>query len=123
MPGFTLIEVMVTLAVLGLVAAFVVPSFAAPPRTTSSLDALRRSAADLALQRAQWLTLRVETDGRWTVRGDLASDTSALASGVLTETTSVPVVLRLSPVGACLAVPNGGLANPCRPADVPSDMP
>lgn len=100
--GFTLIEVAVTMLVLALVAALTLPSLSPVRREEATMAATVRTAADVAVRRSQWVTLRVAPDGYWSVRGDLDVDTASLASGHTTARIDAPLVVRLSPLGACL---------------------
>jgi prepilin-type N-terminal cleavage/methylation domain-containing protein len=102
--GFTLLEVTVTLLVMAVVATLVTPAFSRPGRATATVAEAARSAARLAIRRAEWVTLRVDASGRWEVGGDLHQDTLPLATGTLTELPGEPAVLRLSPLGGCYSI-------------------
>ncbi|MFN8574645.1 MAG: prepilin-type N-terminal cleavage/methylation domain-containing protein [Gemmatimonadaceae bacterium] len=111
--GFTLIEVMVTVAVMALVASLALPAFVPPRREADTVATTLRAAADLAVRRAQWVTLRVTPDGAWNVRGDLDADTAAFAAGRLMAAIPAPLIVRLSPLGACLTGDASG-DDPCQ---------
>lgn len=113
--GFTLLEVAVTLVVMAIVASVILPVLPNPRATPSAppLDRVVREASDLAVRRAEWLTLRARADGRWDLRSDLSSDTMSLAAGTVLRDDPAPLTVRLSPLGACLTSDVTSAIDPC----------
>ena len=115
--GFTLIEVVVTLIVMALVVTLAIPSFSKEHDARDSVTDVVRHSSRLAIRRAEWLTLRLDSRGTWDLRSDSQQDTTTtVASGAAVATEIVPFVVRISPMGACLT--NGTPAsdsgqNPC----------
>lgn len=100
--GFTLIEVLVTLAVMTLLASVVLPAVSSRPRPASpELATTIREASRLAVRRSQWLTFRAAQNGGWTLVADVSGQ--PIAGGLLAERPRQIVLVRLSPLGACLS--------------------
>jgi len=85
--GFTLVEILVVLAILGITAAAVVPALAratsedGATRTARALEHVLMTARNTALERAQAVDLTLVTEaGRWRVR---LRDGTALDSGTI----------------------------------------
>ena len=97
--GLTLLEILVTLIVLGLAAALVVPVFRAETLPDDDLRAVLAGARETAVRRAQTLVLSVDQRGTWKIAA--AHDTSTVASGQLRDGTG-PLQIRVNPLGACL---------------------
>ena len=96
--GFTLLEVVVTLVLLGLAAALVVPAFrteAAPEEGIRSVLAATRATA---VRRAQTLLLQVDDRGSWRIVP--AGDSSSIAGGRFTDGTK-DLSIRVNSLGAC----------------------
>jgi prepilin-type N-terminal cleavage/methylation domain-containing protein len=95
--GFTLLEIVVTLVLIGLSAALVAPVFRreAPD---DSFAAVLSSARELAVRRAQTMVLRVGADGSW--RLTTVDDSASILSGLLAQTPSARQ-LTITPLGAC----------------------
>ena len=91
--GYTLIEVLVVLVVMGLAVALVAPSFVTRRDATSALADLVQRARATAIRRAEAVTLRVDAAGRW--------DAGGLASGTLPQPPAAPVTVIFSPLGSC----------------------
>jgi prepilin-type N-terminal cleavage/methylation domain-containing protein len=94
--GFTLLEVLVTLLLLGLSAAIVVPVFRADP-PDESFGTVLAAVRETAVRRAQTVELTVDTRGGWRLA---AGDSTALASGHLSDGTR-QLRIRVTPLGAC----------------------
>ena len=97
--GFTLLEILVTLIVLGLAAALVVPVFRAETPPDDDLRAVLTGARETAVRRAQTLVLSVDHRGAWTIVP--ARDSTAVASGQFRDG-SADLRIRVNPLGACL---------------------
>jgi prepilin-type N-terminal cleavage/methylation domain-containing protein len=119
--GVTLLELVVALALLGTVAAFVIPSLERPASPRGRLDDVLRRARGAAIARAQSLTLDVAPGGAWQLRPLPPDDTVRILDGVLDLPPSAGYQLQLSPLGACLpatvlpAEMDGWDAAGCRP--------
>src|SRR5215207_6982995 len=97
--GFTLLEILVTLIVLGLGAALVVPVFRADAPPDDDLRAVLAGARETAVRRAQTLVLSVDQRGAWRIAA--AHDSTTVARGQLRDGTS-NLQIRVNPLGACL---------------------
>lgn len=101
--GVTLLELLVVLALLGIVAAFALPALIpTTPRGATLNDAIR-TARSAAIARAQLLSLTVGADGAWDVRSLPGDDAAPLAAGSLASPPSAAFRLQLTPLGACIA--------------------
>lgn len=101
--GVTLLELIVVLALLGLVVAIAAPSFIAPSaRDDSELGHAVDVARRAALLRGEAVTLSLARDGSWRVDSDVSPNTSAIAVGSLRGPTT-PLRIRISPIGSCVA--------------------
>ena len=96
--GFTLLEIVVTLVLLGLAAAMVAPAFQRNTSRDSDVGAIVASAREAAVRRAQTLVLHVDDRGAW--RLTPVRDTASISSGVLPQSRK-PLTVRISPLGAC----------------------
>ena len=97
--GFTLLEILVTLLVLGLSAALVAPLFRADTPPDDDLRAVLTGARETAVRRAQTLVLSVDQRGAWRIAA--AHDSTTVAKGQFRDGTS-NLQIRVSPLGACL---------------------
>jgi prepilin-type N-terminal cleavage/methylation domain-containing protein len=96
--GFTLLEIVVTLVLLGLAAALVAPAFRIEPTSEQDIRKVLAGTRETAVRRAQTLVLEVDDRGSWRI---LASgDTSAIGSGRFTDGTR-DLRIRVNPLGAC----------------------
>lgn len=90
-PAFTLVEVIVTLVVMGIALAVVGPSLIFPRPNPALSDALT-SARRTALNRAGVVTLIVAADGKWSM-GE--------STGSIAPTGSGDLEFLISPIGVC----------------------
>jgi prepilin-type N-terminal cleavage/methylation domain-containing protein len=97
--GFTLLEILVTLIVLGLAASLVVPVFRAETPPDDDLRAVLTGARETAVRRAQTLVLTVDDRGIWKIAA--AHDSTIVASGQFRDGTG-DLQIRVNPLGACL---------------------
>ena len=97
--GFTLLEILVTLIVLGLAAALVAPAFHADATPDDDLRAVLAGARETAVRRSQTLVLSVDPRGTWKMAA--AHDSTTIASGQLGDGTG-NLRIRVTPLGACL---------------------
>jgi prepilin-type N-terminal cleavage/methylation domain-containing protein len=101
--GFTLIEILVVLAILGIGYALVAPRLLEPADSTAELQRVIEAARRSALTAAQSRVLLVDADGNYELR---QADGEAIARGELKEKSVVAVRLRVSALGACLLESN-----------------
>ena len=97
--GFTLLEIVVTLVLIGLGTALVAPMFRRDALPDDDYPAVVSAARELAVRRAQRLVLDVDDRGQW--RLSAAGDSTAIGAGILTERVTASR-LSLTPLGACL---------------------
>jgi prepilin-type N-terminal cleavage/methylation domain-containing protein len=97
--GFTLLEILVTLIVLGVAATLVAPVFRADAPPDDDLSAVLTGARETAVRRAQTLVLTVDQRGAWRIAA--AHDSTTVASGQFGDGTS-NLQIRVNPLGACL---------------------
>ena len=96
--GFTLLEIVVTLVLIGLGAALVAPMFRRDALPDDAWPAVVSAARELAVRRAQRLTLDVDNRGQW--RLSALGDSTAIGAGVLSERGAASR-LSITPLGAC----------------------
>lgn len=101
--GFTLFELIVAMVVMGLVAAFAMPSLETPARDAGALSSVIPRARGAAIARAQTLVLTVTGQGGWTLTPLPPDDSVIVLRGQLDTSPTVGFRLRLTPVGACLS--------------------
>ena len=96
--GFTLLEIVVTLLLIGLGTALVAPMFrrVAPP--DDAFPAVVSVARELAVRRAQRLVLEVNDRGQW--RLSALGDSTTIGGGVLADQATA-TRLSITPLGAC----------------------
>ena len=100
--GFTLLEVLVVLLLLGLAFALVVPSFRSPrDKQDDAVQRLIDEARRLAVQRAGTVTLSVQADGGWTIESQGSADVLQLEEGRLELAETMPLRVHVSALGAC----------------------
>lgn len=99
--GFTLLEIVVTLVLLGLAAGLVAPMFRRVASPASDVRAVVASARETAVRRAQTLVLRVDDRGAW--RLIPTGDTTSIGAGILSDG-GQPLTLVIGPLGTCFNV-------------------
>jgi prepilin-type N-terminal cleavage/methylation domain-containing protein len=113
--GFTLLEVVVTLLLLGLAAALVATAFRGDPPPRDEFDTVLAQARELAVRRAQSLTLEIDAQGRWKLTP--SGDSSSISAGTIRPSIEAPLKVTISPFGTCLSepvIPPGWDALACR---------
>ncbi|MEO5580866.1 MAG: type II secretion system protein [Gemmatimonadaceae bacterium] len=101
--GFTLLELIVALALMGLAMAVVAPSFVLrPPSSDESVQRVVSSARRVAMRRAQTVTLDIDGGGSWRVTADGRDVPEVLLNGELDQSLPGGVHLRITPLGLCL---------------------
>jgi prepilin-type N-terminal cleavage/methylation domain-containing protein len=96
--GFTLLEIVVTLVLIGLGTALVAPMFRRDAVPDDAWPAVVSAARELAVRRAQRLVLDVDHRGQW--RLSALGDSAAIGTGVLVERVGTSR-LSITPLGAC----------------------
>ena len=99
--GFTLVEMLVVLILMGLAAALVAPALLAPGRSTSSLKDLVASAREAAARRGEVVYLTIEPTGQWRLEGGANPLEGTLAAGRVQPFFAAPVTLVVSSLGSC----------------------
>ena len=117
--GFTLVEMLVVLVLLGLAAALVAPAILPSHHTDASeLSGLLAASRDAALRRGEVLWLRVESSGAWRIDGDASSAEGAVATGQLaTPVSGAGFTVMISPLGSCAFDVRSGAAARAIPLD------
>lgn len=98
--GFTLLEVTVILVLLAVAAAVVAPLFRRPEAPNESLGGVLAGAREIAVRRAESVTLTVDRNGAW--RLTPGTDTTTIAHGSLGPA-SQSARIRVTPLGACFS--------------------
>ena len=96
--GFTLLEIIVTMVLIGLGTALVAPMFRRDALPDDGYPAVVSAARELAVRRAQRLRLDVDDRGQW--RLSALGDSTALGAGLLSERVGASR-LTFTPLGAC----------------------
>jgi prepilin-type N-terminal cleavage/methylation domain-containing protein len=103
--GYTLIEVLVVLVLLGLSAALAVPALLPPRRAQSGAQRVIAQAREIAVLRGEVVYLRVEPSGEWTISAGGGTEGArlegTLARGRMAPLASAALTLRVAPVGSC----------------------
>lgn len=98
--GFTLLEVAVTLVLIGLAAALIAPSVFREASSAPALGRVLAQAREVAVRRAQSLAFGADEQGNWKLT--TVDDTTTIGAGRF-EGPAVALRLRITPLGACLA--------------------
>ena len=96
--GFTLLEIVVTLVLLGLAAALLAPVFRIDSAPDEGFRTVLATTREAAVRRAQTMVLQVDARGSWRISAP--GDTSTLGSGRFTDGTR-DLRIRVNPLGAC----------------------
>jgi prepilin-type N-terminal cleavage/methylation domain-containing protein len=103
--GYTLLEILVVLVLLGLSAALAVPVLSGAPRRAAPLRDLVARARETAIERGEVVYLRLEPDGAWSIEGGAGTATAVregvLARGRIASPVATPTTLRVAPLGSC----------------------
>lgn len=99
--GFTLVEILVVLIMMGLAAALVAPALLGPRHHAASVNDLVASARAAAARRGEVLYLSIEPTGRWRLEGGANPLEGTLAAGRVEPFLAAPVTLIVSPLGSC----------------------
>lgn len=96
--GFTLLEIVVTLVLLGLAAALVAPAFRSETSPDEGLRSILALTREAAVRRSQSLVLEVDARGSWRIVA--AGDSTSISSGRFVDGTR-GLRIRVNPLGAC----------------------
>lgn len=101
--GYTLLEILVVLILMGLAAALVVPAVVPPKQgiDASDLSRLVSDARETAIRRGESMYVSLGGDGSWRVDGASSGDQGPLASGRLGDYSGPNATLIISPTGSC----------------------
>jgi prepilin-type N-terminal cleavage/methylation domain-containing protein len=99
--GYTLIELIVVLALMGLAAALVIPVFRAHGPSTSDMQAIVTSARAAAATRGEIIYVRFEPTGDWHMVGGGSTLEGDVMGGRIRPIANVPLTLIVSPAGSC----------------------
>jgi type II secretion system protein H len=99
--GFTLLELVVVLMLMGLAAALVAPVLLPRHHDESALNALLASAREAAAHRGEVVRLHIEPSGQWRMEGAANPLEGTLATGRVQPFLTTPVTLTVSPLGSC----------------------
>lgn len=99
--GFTLIEVLVVLALMGLAAGLVAPALLHARRQRPALNSLIPTAREEAARRGEMVYLRVDGSGQWRMEGAASPAAGPFAAGHVEPFPGVPLTLIVSPLGTC----------------------
>lgn len=99
--GFTLLELLVVLVLMGLAAALVAPALLRPERSSTGLESLIPTVRQEAARRGETLYLRVAASGEWRLEGATPSRAIRVAAGKVEPFAGVPLTLIVSPLGTC----------------------
>ena len=98
--GFTLIEVVVVLMLIGLAAALALPALLRPQAAESGLKTLVVNARETAIRRGETVFLRIGASGEWRIDGSSGGSDSLLMGHI--EPFSAPLTLLVTPTGTCM---------------------
>jgi prepilin-type N-terminal cleavage/methylation domain-containing protein len=99
--GFTLIELIVVLAILSLAAAVTLPALLRPRTGTTPVQTVIESARDAAARRGETVYLRIEASGTWHMEGGGSPLESDKMAGRIDPIASAPLTLLVAPAGSC----------------------
>src|SRR3989449_4627516 len=99
--GFTLIEILVVLILMGLAAALVAPALLPHHHDQSALSALLGSAREVAARRGEIVYLHIDPTGQWRMGARANPLAGTLATGSVPPFLTASVTLMVSPLGSC----------------------
>jgi prepilin-type N-terminal cleavage/methylation domain-containing protein len=103
--GLTLLELIVVIALLGLILAIAAPTFIVPsPQRDSELTTVLAAARRAAILRGEPVTLAFDGSGGWRIDGDATPTASPIATGKLGSSVG-QLRVRVSAVGTCVIDP------------------
>jgi len=99
--GYTLIEMIVVLAIMSLAAAVVLPALARARTGITPVQTVIESARDAAAHRGETISLRIDPSGTWHMHGTGSALEADSATGHITPLASAPLTLLVAPSGSC----------------------
>src|SRR2546426_8059701 len=99
--GFTLIEMLVVLILMGLAAALVAPALLPHHHDQSALSALLGSAREVAARRGEVVYLHIDPTGQWRMEAGANPLAGTLATGSVPPFLTASGTLIASPLGSC----------------------
>jgi prepilin-type N-terminal cleavage/methylation domain-containing protein len=99
--GFTLIEMLVVLILMGLVAVLVAPALFPRHHDQSAINALLVSARELAARRGEVVYVHIDPTGDWRMEAGANPREAPLATGRVEPFFTAAVTLMVSPLGSC----------------------
>jgi prepilin-type N-terminal cleavage/methylation domain-containing protein len=99
--GFTLIEMLVVLVLLGMAAALAAPAFWSSRPAPPALNSLLPGSRDAAARRGETVYLRIAKSGEWRMEGAASSGAGPLATGRVDPFPGLPLTIIVSPLGSC----------------------
>jgi prepilin-type N-terminal cleavage/methylation domain-containing protein len=99
--GFTLIELIVVLAILSLAAAVTLPALLRPRSGTTPVQTVIEGARDAAARRGETVYLRIDPSGTWRMEGAGSPLETDGVAGRIAPIASAPLTLLVAPAGSC----------------------
>src|SRR5256712_6125455 len=99
--GFTLIEMLVVLILMGLVAVLVVPALFPRHHDQSALNALLVSAREVAARRGEVVYVHIDPTGDWRMEAGAHPPPATLATRRVEPVFIAAVTLLVAPLGRC----------------------
>jgi prepilin-type N-terminal cleavage/methylation domain-containing protein len=99
--GYTLLELVVVLMIMGLAAALVLPALRSPRPDGSRLNSLLAQGRAIAAQRGEVIYLHIAPTGEWHVEVG-GSIEGVVSEGQTEPVVTAPVTLVVSPTGSCV---------------------
>src|SRR2546427_12318804 len=99
--GFTLIEILVVLILMGLVAVLVAPALFPRHHDQSALNALLVSAREVAARRGEVVYLHIDPTGEWRMEAGAEPRPGPLAQGRVPSVFTAAATAVGSPPGEC----------------------
>jgi prepilin-type N-terminal cleavage/methylation domain-containing protein len=99
--GYTLLELIVVLAILSLAAAVTLPALLRPRIGTTSVQSVIESARDAAARRGETVYLRIESSGAWHMEGGGSPLESDNVTGRIAPISTAPLTILVAPAGSC----------------------
>jgi prepilin-type N-terminal cleavage/methylation domain-containing protein len=99
--GFTLLELLVVLILMGLVAVLVAPALLPHHHDQSALNALLGSAREVAARRGEVVYVHIDPTGEWRMEAGANPLEAPLGTGRMQPFFTTGVTLMVSPLGSC----------------------